>query len=121
MTLGGMLSVMLSAASVVLPTLVSVVVMVLLRQVGLQLTLKPRLDGLRETTVPVPLRTTACGLPGALSATDNDPVRVLLCVGVKVTLMVQLAPAARLAPQLLEAAKSPDAVMLVMLRGARAS
>ena len=38
--------------------------------------------------------------------------------GVKVTLTVQLAPAARLVPQLLLWAKSPFAVMLVIVMAA---
>jgi hypothetical protein len=40
-----------------------------------------------------------CGLPEALSAMDNIAELLPLAVGVKVTLMVQLAPAARLEPQ----------------------
>ena len=51
--------------------------------------------------IPLPLRATVCGLPVALSATDRVPVRVPEAVGVKFTLMLQLAPAPRLAPQLL--------------------
>jgi hypothetical protein len=33
-----------------------------------------RLVGLNSTTVPVPVRLTVCGLPGALSVIDNVPV-----------------------------------------------
>ena len=44
------------------------------------------------------------------------PFREPLAVGVKVTLRVQLALAATLAPQVLVCEKSPLAVMLVMLR-----
>lgn len=36
-------------------------------------------------------------------------------MGVKVTAMLQLAPAARLAPQVLDCAKSPLAVMLLIV------
>ena len=41
------------------------------------------------------------GLPVALSVMVMAPVRVPVAVGVKVTLMEQLAPAAREAPQVL--------------------
>jgi hypothetical protein len=43
------------------------------------------------------------------------PVRVPVAVGVKVTLMVQEAPAATELPQVLVSAKSPLAEMLVIL------
>ncbi len=66
-------------------------------------------------TTPVPLKATDCGLPGALSAIDNVPVRVPICVGLNVTLIVQLARGATLEPQLWVWLKSRLAVMLVML------
>src|SRR6516164_8512630 len=50
---------------------------------------------------PVPVRLTVCGLPCALAVIDTAPVRVPVAVGVKVTLIVQLALAANDAPQLL--------------------
>jgi len=65
----------------------------------------------------VPLRETICGLPAALSLMDTSPVRVPVAVGVKVTLMVQLAAAATLPPHVLLAAKSPLATMLEIARG----
>ena len=52
-------------------------------------------------TAPVPVRLTVCGLPGALSVIVTVPVRVPVAVGVKVTLMVQLALAAKEVPQVL--------------------
>jgi hypothetical protein len=64
---------------------------------------------------PVPLNATDCGLPPALSVIDNAPVRVPICVGLKVTLRVQFARGARLEPQVWVWMKSPLAVMLVML------
>src|SRR5579864_6083787 len=64
--------------------------------------------------VPVPLSDAVCGLPVAESVMVTAPVRAPDCDGVKVTLTVQLAPAARLAGQLLVSAKSPPAAMLVM-------
>src|SRR5579872_1828570 len=71
---------------------------------------KARLEGERLTLpvpVPVPERLTVCGLPVALSVTLTAAVRVPAAVGVKVTLMVQWAPAATLVPQLLDWPKSP--------------
>src|SRR5437016_2908473 len=81
---------------------------------------KGRLAGDRLTAgaVPVPLSDTVCGLPVALSAIVTAPVRVPVAVGVNVTPMVQLAPAASDAPQVLVSAKSPLAAILVMLRAA---
>ena len=48
----------------------------------------------------------------------TTPVLVPAAVGLKVTLRVQLAPAATLEPQVLVWEKSPLTVMLVMLRAA---
>jgi len=53
-----------------------------------------------------------------LSVMATAPVLVPPAVGLKVTLRVQLAPAATLEPQVLVWEKSPLAVMLVMLRAA---
>src|SRR5947208_940000 len=58
-----------------------------------------RLVGLSVTagaggSVPVPLKTTLCGLPLALSVMFRLAVRLPVAVGVKLTLMVQLAPTA---------------------------
>ena len=70
--------------------------------------------------VPVPERPTDWGLPVALSVIARAAARVPLAAGVKVALMVQLAPAATLDPQLLVWAKSlalaPESAMLVMLK-----
>src|SRR5579864_5771192 len=65
--------------------------------------------------VAVPLRETVCGLPGALSVTESVPLKLPETPGVKVTLIVQLAPGGRLEPQVLVSAKLVVAVMLVML------
>ena len=65
--------------------------------------------------VPVPLRLTVCGLPVALSVLVRVPVRFPVAVGVKVTLIVQLAPALSALPQLLVWAKSPLSAMLAMV------
>jgi hypothetical protein len=72
--------------------------------------------------VPVPARLTDCGLPAALSVRLRAAVRDPLTAGLKVTLIVQLAPAATLDPQLLVSEKSLESVpvipMLVMLKAA---
>ena len=44
---------------------------------------------------PMPLRGTICGLPGALSVMLSAAERVPDAVGLNVTLMLQLAPAAK--------------------------
>ena len=66
---------------------------------------KARLVGERLTTavvlVPVPERLTVWGLPAALSAMLSAAVRAPLADGVKVTLIVQLAPATTELPQVL--------------------
>jgi len=49
--------------------------------------------------VPMPLSATFCGLPLALSVMLSAAVRVPDAVGLKVTLTVQLAPAANELPQ----------------------
>lgn len=51
--------------------------------------------------VPVPSSFTDCGLPLALSAIVSDSFSAPVLVGLKVTLKVQLAPAATLVPQVL--------------------
>src|SRR5207244_2858168 len=60
---------------------------------------KPRLVGANPTpgAVPFPLSVMICGLPPALSVSDSVPVRAPEAVGVKVTLMVQFAPAGKVA------------------------
>ena len=60
---------------------------------------KLKLVGLRSTAgadavVPEPLKATDCGLPEALSMKVRLALRLPVAVGVKVTLMVQEAPAA---------------------------
>ena len=70
--------------------------------------------------VPVPERLTDWGLPAALSVMARAAERLPAAEGVKVMLMVQLAPAASELPQLLVWAKSPElapkTAMLEMLR-----
>lgn len=50
--------------------------------------------GLKLGTVPVPLRTTACGLAGSASLMTKNPLRVPLAEGLKVTHTKQVSPAA---------------------------
>jgi hypothetical protein len=86
--------VILAMFRVVLPTFVRVIVCGGGGQVlGSSWQEKDRLVGTSFTTVPVPVTLAVCGLPGALSVTDNVAVRDPRCVGLKVTLIVQLAPA----------------------------
>lgn len=62
-------------------------------------------------TIPVPARLTVCGVPVALLATDSVPVRAPDSVDTKVTLIVQLFPAASEVPHPFVCEKSPAAVM----------
>ena len=64
---------------------------------------------------PVPLRATLCGLSEALSEMLRVPVLVPPATGLKVTEMVQLAPALTVVPQVLVWEKSPLAVTLEMV------
>src|SRR5882724_176335 len=64
------------------------------------------LDGLTEmdmrpTSEPLPERLITCGQLVASSRTANIPPRNPLALGVNVTLMVQLPPGSKLAPQVL--------------------
>jgi hypothetical protein len=85
-----------------------------------------RLEGEMLATAPVlppvPERLTDWGLPVALSVRVTAAVRVPLVVGLKVTLIVQLAPAATELPQVLVCAKSPGFIpasaMLVRVKAA---
>jgi hypothetical protein len=63
-------------------------------------------DKVTVGAVPVPLTDTLCGLPVALSVMVMAPVQAPVAVGVKVTRMGQLAPAARLPPQVFVSLKS---------------
>jgi len=73
--------------------------------------------------VPVPLKLTVCGLPLALSVSVRLPERLPVAVGVNITLITQLPPAAtivlvlQLVP-LADTAKSPIAAMPVKVRDA---
>ena len=77
-------------------------------------------DGCRREApagaVPVPVRLAVCGLLVALSVTVNAALRVPVAVGVNVTLIVQLEPAATPVPQLFVCANGAAAPMLIMVR-----
>jgi hypothetical protein len=90
--------------NVVAPTLVNVVDKVM--ELPTLWRPKFRLLGLSSTTVPVPLRLTVCGLPAASSVIDRCPGRLPGSVGLKVTLIVQLARTASVEPQLSDWLKS---------------
>ena len=83
--------------SAVVPTFVSVTVFAALVT---PMATVPKLKlGESLAVVPLPLSDTCCGLPAALSVTLRDALRVPLAVGLKVTLIVQLAPTANELPQ----------------------
>jgi hypothetical protein len=114
------LAVMLVIVNAALPVLVSVTVcaalvvpMVWLAKVS---EVGEKLTAGAGTAAPVPVSVAVCGLPAVLSTMLNVPVRVPAAVGLKVTLIVQLAPAATEVPQVSLSAKSPVAEMLVMLK-----
>ena len=65
---------------------------------------------------PCPLKVADCGLPEALSVKVSVPERGPVAVGVNVTFIVQLAEAAKVAPQVVVRAKSPDTTIEVMFR-----
>lgn len=63
----------------------------------------------------VPLRVTDCGDPAALSATFNVPARVPPASGLKLTEIVQLAPAASVAPQVVVLVNEEESVPLIVI------
>jgi hypothetical protein len=65
---------------------------------------------------PPPVNVTTWGLLGAASVTVKAPERVPTTEGAKLTLIVQEAPAARLAGQLFDWVKSPEGIILVILK-----
>ena len=79
---------------------------------------KVTLAGEKLTSVPAPVRDTVCGLPGALSVIVNVPFNVPRPDGLNLTSKWQLAPAARLDPQVPLSRKFGLAAMLAMSSGA---
>jgi len=84
--------------SAAVPTLVRVTVLAAL-VVPTVTVPKLKLVGDSLAVVPTPLSGTTCGLPGALSVTLKEALRVPVAAGLNVTLKVQLAPAAKDVPQ----------------------
>lgn len=72
-------------------------------------------DKLAAGAVPVPVRLTVCGLPAALSVTVRLALREPTAVGVKVTLIVQCAPAAKEGPQSVVLVKSSASVPVMSM------
>ena len=77
------------------------------------------LAGARLTgAIPVPDNATVCGLPAASSTKLSVPFTAPKPVGAKVTLTMQLAPAARVSPQVFtEIAKLAVALILPIVTG----
>ena len=67
--------------------------------------------------IPVPDRPISCGLPGASSVIESVPSILPVVFGANVTLMVQLAPEARLPMQL---SVSPKLVVELMVATSKA-
>src|SRR5260370_9278839 len=67
-----------------------------------------------DTDVQMPVSETVCGLLGALSVSVKEPVRVPVAEGVNLTLIVQLAPAAKEVPQVPTPAKAKSPLMAVL-------
>jgi hypothetical protein len=113
------LAVMLVMLRVALPVLLSVTLCALLL---VPTACAGKVNEARERltcgALPVPVSAMAIGSLSVLAFMVTAPVRVPTASGVKVTLRVQLAPAARLALHVLVSEKSPLTVMLVMLRAA---
>jgi hypothetical protein len=77
-------------------------------------------DKLTAAPVPVPVRLTLCGLVKALSVIVKVALRAPIALGVKVTLIAQVVPAAKLEPQVFVSWKSPEFVPVTpMLEMAR--
>lgn len=74
--------------------------------------------GLLGADIPDPLSEMTCGLSAALSVMVVVAVNVVTLVGVKVTEMLQDAPAARLPPHVVVSANAPVVTMLVMVSDA---
>jgi hypothetical protein len=73
-------------------------------------------DALSVPATPVPASVTCCVPPVALSVTFSVPVTAPLAVGQKTTLMLQLAPAATVLPQVLPAEKGLAVAIELMVR-----
>src|SRR5207302_8417985 len=68
-----------------------------------------------EICVPVPVQTSFCGLVDASSLKVNVPLRMPITGGVKVTLTVQLVPAATVVPQVLALMVKSPLLMILLI------
>jgi hypothetical protein len=104
----------LPLAVIVIPISVELVLFVIVTvfAVAVELTAslpKAKLAGEKVTgATPVPVKATICGEFDAVSLTVITPGMLPVVEGVNVTLIVHVAPALRLLPQLLVCPKSPD-------------
>ena len=64
--------------------------------------------------VPIPVSVTGCGLPPPSSRILTTAFRAPAAVGVNIAVIVQLAPAVMLTPQLLVCEKSPTSPVIVI-------
>ena len=67
---------------------------------------------------PMPPRDTICGLPGALSVIEIVPFKPPEALGMKITLIAQLAPDASVEPHVVVSPKLALATILAMLSSA---
>ena len=113
---------MLLIVTAVVPALVRVTDLAALVVVTVWLPKASEVGDKLTAVMPVPVSDVVWGLVPALSLTDSVALRNPTAVGLKVTLMVQFAPAATLEPHVLLWAKSPELVpvkvMLLMVRAA---
>jgi len=107
---------MLVSESAVLPPFVRVTDMAALVMLRTWLLKVSELTESVAVAVPVPVPESATVWVPTLSSTERVPLSVPVVVGVKVTEMVQLAPADRLEPQVFVSAKLPEALMPLRLR-----
>ncbi len=122
------LSVSWKSPLLVMDTILSGTLPVLVSMTGLGALVEPRLqllklkletDKLTPGYPPNPPRPTVCGLPLALSVTTSNPLSLLALAGLRVTLIVQLAPVGTEPPQLFDWLKATEVVaMLEIASGA---
>jgi len=114
------LAVMFEMASGVVPLFVTVTLWGLL-EVPTSWTPNARLEVESVTVEVLPVKFTTWGLPGALSVITTDAFRIPDAVGVKDTVIVQVAPTAKEGPQVVVSVKSlafaPEMAMLEMVCG----
>ena len=73
---------------------------------------------LKSDVPPVPDKGTVCGLPGALSVMLSAPLSVPVVVGVNVTEIWQIPPAAMPCPQVFDSLKLPETEIWLIVSAA---